>query len=359
MKQFFFAWFITALAIGMSSCSKESLSISAEELFQLDGSVNVFCAGFKKGTLADLPTAAKDYIKTNFDSTYKVNHVRIFSQDSTKYYGVELKKVGESKKLLFNAKGELISKGDSNERSEYYLLDKIPEAIKTYLAEKFPNISIKEAELKHEYGLSSFKIELNNDVKLIFSANGSLWCQGRSSNDDDDDDDDDDDNDDDDDDDDDGDDDDDDDDDNDDDNSNSSSTTPINVSTTIKAFVASKYAGYVIYESGKEDWCDNLNLIKVGIKKGSEELHLVFDLSEKFVFEARRIAESKLPAAVANGIKSLYSGYQIKDAKDIEELSYPDGTKRYYVRLRKSGGGGGSDVRVMFTVDGKVFCQKK
>jgi hypothetical protein len=372
MKQFFFAWFITALAIGMSSCSKESLTISAEELFQLDGSVNVFCAGFRKGTLADLPTAAKDYIKTNFDSTYKVDHVRIFSQDSTKYYGVELKKVGESKKLLFNAKGELISKGDSNERSEYYLLDKIPEAIKTYLAEKFPNISIKEAELKHEYGLSAFKIELSNDVKLTFSANGTIWCQGssKSSDDDDDDngnhDDDDDDN---------GNDDDDDDDDNGDDddggsngsgnsggtddNSNNTSTTPVNVSTTIKAFVASKYPGFVIYESGKEDWCDNLNLIKVGIKKGSEELHLVFDLSEKFVFEARRIAESKLPAAVSNSIKSLYPGYQIKDAKDIEELSYPDGTKRYYVRLRKSGGGGGSDVRVMFTADGKVFCQKK
>jgi hypothetical protein len=393
MKQFFFAWFITALAIGMSSCSKESLTISAEELFQLDGSVNVFCAGFKKGTLADLPTAAKDYIKTNFDSTYKVDHVRIFSQDSTNYYGVELKKVGDSKKLLFNAKGELISKGDSNERSEYYLVDKIPEAIKTYLAEKFPNISIKEAELKHEYGLSSFKIELSNDVKLTFSANGTIWCQRSGSDDDDDDngDDDDDNGDDDDDNGDDGDDDDDngdDDDDNGDDNGsngngsddnnsgstgsgstgsgnsggtddNSTPTTPVNVSATIKAFVASKYPGYVIYESGKEDWCDNLNLIKVGIKKGSEELHLVFDLSEKFVFEARRIAESKLPAAVSNSIKSLYSGYQIKDAKDIEELSYPDGTKRYYVRLRKSGGGGGSDVRVMFTADGKVFCQKK
>ena len=420
MKQFFFAWFITALAIGMSSCSKESLTISAEELFKLDGNVNVFCAGFKNGTAADLPTAAKDYIKTNFDSTYKVHHVRIFSQDSAKYYGVELKKVGESKKLLFNAKGELISKGDSNERSEYYLLDKIPEAIKTYLAEKFPNISIKEVELKHEYGLSSFKIELSNDVKLTFSANGTIWCQGssKSSDDDDDDDDDNDDdddddngnddgddddddngNDDDDDDDDNGNDDDDDDDDNGDDddgdsngsgnsggtddnnnsgstgsgsgstgsgnsggtddNSNNTSTTPVNVSTTIKAFVASKYPGFVIYESGKEDWCDNLNLIKVGIKKGSEELHLVFDLSEKFVFEARRIAESKLPAAVSNSIKSLYPGYQIKDAKDIEELSYPDGTKRYYVRLRKSGGGGGSDVRVMFTADGKVFCQKK
>ena len=411
MKQFFFAWFITALAIGMSSCSKESLTISAEELFQLDGSVNVFCAGFKKGTLADLPTAAKDYIKTNFDSTYKVDHVLIFSQDSTKFYGVELKKVGDSRKLLFNAKGELISKGDSNERSEYYLLDKIPEAIKTYLAEKFPNISIKEVELKHEYGLSAFKIELSNDVKLTFSANGTMWCQGSSKSSDDDDDDDDDDNGDDDDDDDDNGDDDDDDhgngngsDDNgtddhgsnngsgnsggSDDNNNSGSTgsgstgsgsgsgsngsgnsggtdnnstptTPVNVSTTIKAFVTSKYPGFVIYESGKEDWCDNLNLIKVGIKKGSEELHLVFDLSEKFVFEARRIAESKLPAAVSNGIKSLYPGYQIKDAKDVEELSYPDGSKRYYVRLRKSGGGGGSDVRVMFTADGKVFCQKK
>jgi hypothetical protein len=62
---------------------------------------------------------------------------------------------------------------------------------------------------------------------------------------------------------------------------------------------------------------------------------------------------------VANAIKTQFSAYKVKDDNDVEELTYADGSKRYYVRLRKSSGGGGSDVRVMFNANGTVFCQKK
>ncbi len=177
MKKFFFAWFITALAVGMSSCSKESLTVSAEQLFQLDGSVNVFCAGKTSTSFNKLPMAAQEYLQKNY-SDFTTHDVYVFTQDSSLFYGVELKKVGFEKKILFNAKGELISIGDDNERSEYYLDDKIPAKIKAYLQEKFPNVSIKEVELKHEYGLAAFKIELSNDVKIIFSKAGEMWCQG-------------------------------------------------------------------------------------------------------------------------------------------------------------------------------------
>ena len=347
MKKFFFAWFITALAVGMSSCSKESLTVSAEELFKLDGNVNVFCAGKTSTSINKLPIAAQEYLQKNY-SDFTTHDVYVFTQDSSLFYGVELKKVGTEKKILFNAKGELISIGDDNERSEYYLADKIPANIKAYLQEKFPNVSIKEVELKHEYGLAAFKIELSNDVKITFSKAGEMWCQGKSSDDDNSS----------------GDDNDDDDDDDDgngngngsDDNSNNST---VNVSTTIKNFVSSKYAGYTIYEVEKEDWCDNQYLIEVGIKNGSKEVHLVFDLNEKFLFEAKRIGEAGLPSAVANAIKTQFSAYKVKDDNDVEELTYADGSKRYYVRLRKSSGGGGSDVRVMFNANGTVFCQKK
>lgn len=354
MKKFFFAWFITALAVGMSSCSKESLTVSAEELFKLDGSVNVFCAGKTSTSFNKLPIAAQEYLQKNY-SDFTTQDVYVFTQDSSLFYGVELKKVGTEKKILFNAKGELISIGDDNERSEYYLADKIPANIKAYLQEKFPNVSIKEVELKHEYGLAAFKIELSNDVKIIFSQAGEMWCQGkRSSDDDSNDDNDDDDN------------------DGSDDNggsgsngsgnsggSDNNSNAIVNVPTTIKNYVSSKYAGYTIYEVEKEDWCDDQYLIEVGIKNGSKELHLVFDLNEKFLFEAKRIGEAALPSAVANAIKTQFSGYKVKDDNDVEELTYADGSKRYYVRLRKSSGGGSSDVRVMFNANGTVFCQKK
>lgn len=366
MKQLLFVWLMAILAVGMSSCTKETLTISAEELFKLDGSVNVFCAGKTSTSLNKIPQAAQDYLQKNF-SDFTVHDVYVFTQDSSLFYGVELKKLGLEKKILFNSKGEVVSVGDDNERSEYYLADKIPASIKTYLREKFPNVSIKEVELKHEYGLAAFKIELSNDVKIIFSQTGEMWCQGRSSDDDSNDDDSDDD------------DDDDKDDDSDDnsngnsgnngggnsggsdDNSNGSSgnNSTVNVSTTIKNLVASKYPGYTIYEVEKEDWCDDQYLIEVGIKNGSKELHLVFDLNEKFLFEYKEISEAQLPSAVANAIKTQFAGYKVKDDDDVEELTYADGSKRYYVRLRKSSGGGSSDVRVMFTADGKVFCQKK
>ncbi len=350
MKKFFFAWFITALAIGMSSCSKESLTVSAEELFKLDGSVNVFCAGKTSTSFNKLPIAAQEYLQKNY-SDFTTHDVYLFTQDSSLFYGVELKKVGVEKKILFNGKGELISIGDDNERSEYYLADKIPANIKAYLQEKFPNVSIKEVELKHEYGLAAFKIELSNDVKITFSKAGEMWCQGKASSDDDSNDDDDD----------------------DDDNSNgngngngnsggsddNSNNSTVNVSTIIKNYVSSKYAGYTIYEVEKEDWCDNQYLIEVGIKNGSKEVHLVFDLNEKFLFEAKRIGEAALPSAVANAIKTQFAAYKVKDDNDVEELTHADGSKRYYVRLRKSSGGGGSDVRVMFNANGTVFCQKK
>lgn len=358
MKPLLFVWLMAILAVGMSSCTKESLTISAEELFKLDGSVNVFCAGKNSTSLNKIPQAAQDYLQKNF-SNFSVDEVYVFTQDSSLFYGVELKKAGLEKKILFTSKGELISIGDDNEHSEYYLADKIPARIKTYLQEKFPNVSIKEAELKHEYGLAAFKIELSNDVKIVFSQHGEMWCQGRSSDDDS------------------GDDDssghDDRNGDSDDDNgqsgsddhsngssgnNNSGNNSIVNVSTAIKNFVASKYSGYTIYEVEKEDWCDNQYLLEVGIKNGSKELHLVFDLTEKFLFEYKKITAAQLPDPVANAIKNQFAGYKVKDDDEVKELTYPDGSKRYYVRLRKSSGGGSSDVRVMFLANGNIFCQR-
>lgn len=140
---------------------------------------------------------------------------------------------------------------------------------------------------------------------------------------------------------------------------NSNGNTNVsNVSDGIKSYVSQNYAGYTIYEVEKEDWCKDQYTIKVGIQKGSQELHLVFDLNEKFVFKAIRIAEGQLPAAVSSNMSKLFAGYEIKDDNDVEELQYTDGSKRYYVRLRKSSGGGGSDVRVMFQANGSVFCQR-
>lgn len=137
-----------------------------------------------------------------------------------------------------------------------------------------------------------------------------------------------------------------------------SNTSTTNVSTGIKSYVSQNYAGYSIYEVEKEDWCKDQYTIKVGIQKGSQELHLVFDLNEKFVFKAIRIAEGQLPAAVSSNMSKLFAGYTVKDDNDVEELQYVDGSKRYYLRLGKTSGGGSSDVRVMFQANGTIFCQR-
>ena len=65
-----------------------------------------------------------------------------------------------------------------------------------------------------------------------------------------------------------------------------------------------------------------------------------------------------LPSAVSSARNKQFAGYEIKDDNDVEELLYPDNSKRYYLRLRKSGSGGGSDVRVMFLANGNIFCQR-
>lgn len=140
-----------------------------------------------------------------------------------------------------------------------------------------------------------------------------------------------------------------------DDNSN---TNPSNVSAGIKAYVSNKYSGYSIYEVEKEDWCKDQYFIKVGIRKGSQELHLGFDTNENYLFQATRISEGQLPTAVNNAKNTQFAGYELKDDNEVEELLYPDNSKRYFLRLRKNGGGGGSEVRVTFLANGNIFCQR-
>jgi hypothetical protein len=333
MKNHLFVWLVAILAVGMPACTEESLSPSVEQFLELEGSL-VFTAEKSNITLGELPAPVLKYLKEHL-SHFEWEQAYRFKNDDKVIYGLDLKGQGGNKQVLLNANGVLLSLGEKREGEEDLTPSQAPEPIKAYLGKNYPNAKILELKKVFVLGVLAYKVELDNDLKLYFSENGTLLGQKKGSNDD--------------------------------NTSNSGGSssggsssnngTTTTSTDSVKKIIALKYPGFVEYERGLEDYCKDQYLNEVGLHGPmGEEIHLLFDLKWKFLYEVRRIAESRLPEAVRTAIKNKFPGYAFKDDKSIEELTAPDTSKRYYLRLRK--GSGGSDIRVMMGSDGVEVCRK-
>ena len=352
MKSIFFAWLIASLAIGMLSCSEESLTLSSEQFFQIKTNINVFCAEKEPIAEDDLPESITKYLNNNLKD-YELDDIYTFVDEDKQFYGLDLTRSGKGKQALFSAEGTLLSLSDFKDDDDDFQVEKLPDSIKVYIAKNFTKEKILEAKRIYGYGMSAYQVELDNDLRLLFSENGALLCQQKNDDEDDDGDCDDDDDDDGDDDDDDG------DDDDDDDGDDDSNFSLESISDSIKNIIAIKYPGYTIYELEDESYCDNKKVYKLGLRSNvGLEFHLAFDLNWKFLFEVRHIAKSDLPTVINNALKKDYPLYGFKDNESIQELRLPNGSKRYFLHLHQSAGGDGSSLKVMYASDGKEICKK-
>jgi hypothetical protein len=130
---------------------------------------------------ASLPQKILDYVTENYPGVT----IREAELEDNGNYEVYLRNGLE---LIFDANGNFLGiDDDENENfgDEHIAISEIPQNILTFIETYFPGVQIEEAELENN---GNYEIELENDVELIFDANGNFLGRGEDENDDDEDD---------------------------------------------------------------------------------------------------------------------------------------------------------------------------
>ena len=161
MKKYLLFCLVCCLSVAfLTSCEKEDIN----EMGFTETSTSD--ARFSDTLVTDYPTAIDEYITQNFPGA-TVDEVEL-EEDGT--YGVELDNGIE---LIFDANGNFLEEEMEDEEGEdedNYVTD-YPAAIDEYVAQNYPDASIEEVELEDD---GTYEVELDNDVELIFDADGNF-----------------------------------------------------------------------------------------------------------------------------------------------------------------------------------------
>ena len=125
-----------------------------------------------------LPQSILDYITTNYpDKT-----IREAELEDNNNYEVEL---NDGMELVFNAAGEFLGIDDDADDADDDFGDRdiaaseLPQKIKDFLAENYSGASVEEAEIENN---GNYEVELDNDVEIIFDADGNFLGQAKDEN---------------------------------------------------------------------------------------------------------------------------------------------------------------------------------
>lgn len=133
---------------------------------------------------ADLPEKIRNFISTHFASA----SIEEAELENNGNYEIEL---STDVKLVFNANGDFLGRVDDDDNDdrddEDIAVADLPQAIRDYIAENYPDTSIIEAEKEDD---GTFEVTLNNGMELKFDAEGNFVSVDDHNGDDDDDDDD-------------------------------------------------------------------------------------------------------------------------------------------------------------------------
>lgn len=116
---------------------------------------------------AALPQAILDYVTTN----YPDNTIWKAEVEDSNNYEVEL---NDETELIFDLQGNFIGIDDDDSDDfgdEDIAPNDLPESIRNFVNTHFSGADIEEAERENN---GNFEIELSNDVKLIFDADGNF-----------------------------------------------------------------------------------------------------------------------------------------------------------------------------------------
>ena len=270
-----------------------------------------------------LPTSIADYINTNYPNYTIEDMDNDIDCDGTSIIEVELENGNDEIELVFDTENNLLYIATEIRTSN------LPTAVTDSIAANFPNYFLDDEadELTMADGSTRYEVELEgsqNDLEVLFAADGTLICQEVDMDDDD----------------------------NDGDDSNDDNNVD-SLPTSITDYIILNYPNYSIDEAEYDMTCDSTMVIEVEIESGNSELELTFDMSGNFLYASVEINSMSLPAAVSNSITTNFSGYTLED-DEAEELTMADGSKRYEVELESTQ----NDLEVLFAADGTVICQE-
>jgi len=137
MKKLIFAFAFASLLL--SSCSDEDKFIDP----------------------ADLPEGIKSFVQENF----QWNTIARATVDNDSY-DIEL---GNGNELSFSKKGALKSIDCNHFSVPQNILEQLPEPIRQYISENYPNQKVSEFSIDRNY-----EIELKNGIDLIFDKKGKF-----------------------------------------------------------------------------------------------------------------------------------------------------------------------------------------
>lgn len=118
---------------------------------------------------SSLPQPILDYVST----TYPALTIRKAEMEDDDTYEITL---SDETELIFDMQGNFLGIDDDDDFGDEDLDPlELPENIQDFIEQYFPGIGIDEAELENN---GNYKVELNNDVELIFNANGEFLGRG-------------------------------------------------------------------------------------------------------------------------------------------------------------------------------------
>lgn len=163
MKKYLVLCFVCTLTLTfLASCDKENDQEMAQ-LAQSDLRTSNFMLG--DSVVTEYPLAITEYVSQNYPAT-TIEEVALL-EDGT--YEVDL---ADGLELLFDASGQFIEEimEEEEEEDEMEVTD-YPASIDDYIRLNYPDAVIDEVELEDD---GSYEVELDNDVELLFDADGNF-----------------------------------------------------------------------------------------------------------------------------------------------------------------------------------------
>ncbi|MCG9971319.1 PepSY-like domain-containing protein [Christiangramia crocea] len=121
-----------------------------------------------------LPQNILDYITENYPDL-RIVEAEI---EDNQNYEIEL---SDGTELIFNSEGDFLGIDDEENEFDDEEIDPsdLPQVILDFISNNYPGVNIEEAELENN---GNYEVELENDVELIFDANGNFLGQAQDEN---------------------------------------------------------------------------------------------------------------------------------------------------------------------------------
>jgi len=122
--------------------------------------------------------------------------------------------------------------------------------------------------------------------------------------------------------------------------------------TVINVYISANYSGYKVIHAEIDTICQGAVTAVMVCVVGSEPVKLVFDAAGTYLYKAKRILFTDVPAVVTAAITANYSTYKV--TRRVEIFTLANGSEQFKVFLVLDK----AHKTVTFNADGTVACEK-